>query len=257
MPPDDNWLDECLFSLCFVCYTLIDFKATKIGTVFLFSKRSRTFLVTFLFETGPKVSGKDRIFAGMNKPVENKGCSWWALFWSFFKIGGLTFGGGYAMIPIMQHEIIHNRKWISSDEFIELLALAQTSPGPIAVNTAVFVGYKTRGYRGAVTALLGTVLPAFCIILLIAVFFADFTKYPVVESAFRGMRPAVVALIAAPVYNMLKGMGIFRIMLAVIAAVVVGFLGVSPVWFLLTGAVGGIIYGITRKENENKPDGLT
>ena len=153
------------------------------------------------------------------------------------------------MIPIMQHEIIHNRKWISADEFIELLALAQTSPGPIAVNTAVFVGYKTRGYAGAVIAMLGTVLPAFIIILLIAVFFADYAKYPLVESAFKGMRPAVVALIAAPVYNMLKGLGWFRIGIAAAVAVVVGFLGISPMWFLLAGALGGLIYGITRKDN--------
>lgn len=193
----------------------------------------------------------------MNHLSDKPRGSFGQLFWSFFKIGGLTFGGGYAMIPIMQHEIIHNRRWIDAEEFIELLALAQTSPGPIAVNTAVFVGYKIHGYRGAITAMLGTVLPAFCIILLIAMFFADYTKYPLVESAFKGMRPAVVALIAAPVYNMLKGMGGFRIVLACAAAVVVGFLGVSPVWFLIAGAVGGVVYGMTRKENKDNLNDLT
>lgn len=169
------------------------------------------------------------------------------LFWAFLKIGGLTFGGGYAMIQIMQHEIVRRRAWIDSEEFVELLALAQTSPGPIAVNTAVFVGYKTQGFRGAVAAMLGTVLPAFTIILLIAAFFADYSRYPLVESAFRGMRPAVVALIAAPVYNMARGMGWFRILIAAAAAVVMGFLGVSPVWFLIAGAAGGVVWGMTKK----------
>ena len=185
----------------------------------------------------------------MEKQVCNtSSCGWWSLFWSFFKIGALTFGGGYAMIPVIQHEIIDKKRWISSDEFVELLALAQTSPGPISLNTAVFVGYKLRGIRGAVVSTLGTVLPSFCIILLIAVFFADYARYPLVESAFKGMRPAVVALIAAPVYNMLKGQGWFRILLAAAVAVVVGFLGVSPIWFLLAGAVGGLVFGITRKD---------
>lgn len=201
----------------------------------------------------------NRIFAAMNEHVKkNKNrTSYGQLFWSFFKIGALTFGGGYAMIPIIQHEIIETRKWISADEFIELLALAQTSPGPISLNTAVFVGYKTRGYAGSVATLLGTILPSFLIILAIAVFFQDYTKYPLVEKAFRGMRPAVVALIAAPVYNMMKGLGLFRIVLALAVAVVVGFLGVSPVWFLLAGAVGGIVFGITRKENNDNLNNLT
>jgi chromate transporter len=175
------------------------------------------------------------------------------LFWSFFKIGGLTFGGGYAMIPIMQQEIIRNRRWIGTEEFVELLALAQTSPGPISVNTAVFVGYKTRGYVGAVTALLGTVLPAFGVILVIAAFFADYSRYPLVESAFKGMRPAVVALIAAPVYNMLKGMGWSRIALALIVAVAVGFLALSPIYFLIAGAVGGILWSLLRKDKPTDP----
>lgn len=174
--------------------------------------------------------------------------TYFQLFWSFFKIGGLTFGGGYAMLPIIQHEIINNRKWISEDEFIELLALAQTSPGPIAVNTAVFVGYKMHKIKGAVLALLGTVLPPFTVILLIALFFSDFTKYPVVERAFKGMRPAVVALIAAPVYNMAKGLGWTKMLVAGAVAVVIGFMGVSPIYFLIAGALGGLFYGMSRKE---------
>lgn len=170
------------------------------------------------------------------------------LFWSFFKIGCFTFGGGYAMIPLIQKEIIEKRKWISGEEFMELLALAQTSPGPIAINTSVFVGYKLRGVPGSIAAVLGSTIPSFSIILVIAMYFADFSEYPIVERAFRGMRPAVVALIAAPVYNMAKGMGWMKITLAAAVAVVVGFMGVSPIWFLLAGGIGGLLYGVFNKE---------
>ncbi|MCC8088129.1 MAG: chromate transporter [Rikenellaceae bacterium] len=162
-------------------------------------------------------------------------------------MGCFTFGGGYAMVPLIQREIIDNRKWISADEFLDLLALAQSSPGPIAINTSVFVGYKMRGILGSIVCIVGTILASFVIILLIAMFFSDFTKYPLVESAFKGMRPVVVALIAAPVYGMAKGMGWIKITLAAAVAVIVGFLGVSPVYFLIAGVVGGIIWGLSNK----------
>ena len=95
------------------------------------------------------------------------------IFLSFFKIGLFTFGGGYAMLPLIERELIAKRKWIEQKEFLDLLTLAQSVPGPIAVNTSVFVGYKVRGFGGAVAALLGAVLPSFVIILAIALFFAD------------------------------------------------------------------------------------
>ncbi len=188
---------------------------------------------------------------GESQPLVSK---YWEMFWSFFKIGCFTFGGGYAMLPLIQREIIERKKWIGSDEFLELLALAQTSPGPVALNTSVFVGYKRAKLGGALASILGTVLPSFIIILIIAVFFTDFTSYPLVESAFRGMRPAVVALIAAPVYGMMKGMGWKSVVLALAVAVVVGFMGLSPVWFLLAGAVGGIVYGMYGSGDRGKND---
>ena len=94
------------------------------------------------------------------------------LFRSFFKIGLFTFGGGYAMVPLIEAEIIERRRWLPQGEFLDLLTLAQSSPGPIAVNTSVFIGYKVRGLRGAVAASLGAVLPSFLIILIVAIFFA-------------------------------------------------------------------------------------
>lgn len=124
------------------------------------------------------------------------------IFLSFFKIGLFTFGGGYAMLPLIERELIAKRKWIEQKEFLDLLTLAQSVPGPIAVNTSVFVGYKVRGFGGAVAALLGAVLPSFVIILAIALFFADIRQNPVVDAAFKGMRPAVVALIIGPVISL-------------------------------------------------------
>ena len=113
------------------------------------------------------------------------------LFAVFLKIGAFTFGGGYAMIPLIQKEITEKRGWMTDDDVLEIVAIAESTPGPIAVNTAVFVGYKVRGLRGAAAALLGTVTPSFVIILAIAIFFAGIRQNPVVDAAFKGMRPAV------------------------------------------------------------------
>ena len=111
------------------------------------------------------------------------------IFVSFLKIGMFTFGGGYAMLPLIERELITKRKWIEQKEFLDLLTLAQSVPGPIAVNTSVFVGYKVRGLRGAAAALLGTVTPSFVIILVIAIFFAGIRQNPVVDAAFKGADP--------------------------------------------------------------------
>ena len=170
------------------------------------------------------------------------------LLYSFFKIGSFTFGGGYAMVPLIQKEIVENKKWISKDEFIELLALAQSVPGAIAINSAIFVGYRLKKSIGSVAALLGIVIPSFIIILAIAMFFADFKDNPTVNNVFKGMRPAVVALIVTPIYNLAKGMGWYKIAIAIIGAFIVWFLGVSPVYLIIIGAVAGFLYGIYRKE---------
>ena len=120
------------------------------------------------------------------------------IFKTFFKIGVFTFGGGYAMIPLIGAEVIDRRGWIAEKDFLELLTLAQSAPGPIALNTAVFVGYKMQRYAGALAAVMGVVVPSFTIILIIAMFFSDIRDNQWVDAAFRGMRPAVVALIVAP-----------------------------------------------------------
>ena len=161
------------------------------------------------------------------------------IFWSFLKIGAFTFGGGYAMIPLIQHEVIHRRGWIEERNFLDLLTLAQTAPGPIALNTAVFVGYKRRGYLGALSAILGVILPSFLVILVVAIFFASIRNNTYVDAAFKGMRPAVVALIVAPIVGLTKGMRWWLVAVALAVALVVWYFGISPVWFLIAGAVVG------------------
>ena len=120
----------------------------------------------------------------------------------FFKIGLFTIGGGYAMVPLIQNEVVDRKKWISKEDFIDLLAIAQSAPGVFAVNIAIFIGYKLRKKKGAVVMTLGTVLPSFLIILAIAIFFQQFKEFEIVEKIFKGIRPAVVALRAGPTFNM-------------------------------------------------------
>lgn len=113
----------------------------------------------------------------------------------FFKIGAFTIGGGYAMVPLIENEIVTKRKWIAQEDFIDLLAISQSAPGILAVNISIFIGYKLRGIRGSIVTALGTILPSFIIILAIALFFHSFKDNPIVERIFKGIRPAVVALI--------------------------------------------------------------
>ena len=122
------------------------------------------------------------------------------------------------MIPLIQHEVINRRGWIEEHTFLDMLTLAQTAPGPISLNTAVFVGYKCRGVLGALIAVLGVVLPSFFIILLIAIFFSEIRTNHWVDAAFKGMRPAVVALIVAPIIGLCRGMNRWLIVVAVAVA---------------------------------------
>ncbi len=171
---------------------------------------------------------------------------YWELFCSFFKIGIFTFGGGYAMIPIIQAEVITRKGWIKEQEFLDLLTLAQSAPGPISLNTAVFVGYKMYGYRGALSALTGVVLPSFTILLLVAMFFSQIRQNPIVDAAFRGMQPIVVAIMLAPILGFTKGMHWTLITLAAAITMVIWYFGFSPIYLLIAGAVAGLAWAATR-----------
>ena len=123
-------------------------------------------------------------------------------FKTFVKIGAFTLGGGYAMIPLIEAEVVEKRGWVSKDEFVDMLAIAQSCPGVFAINISVFIGYKMRKTAGALCTALGTALPSFLIILAIAMCFRHFIDIPWVSAMFMGIRPAVVALIAVPTFNM-------------------------------------------------------
>lgn len=166
-----------------------------------------------------------------------------------------TFGGGYAMIPMIRREIVDIRGWVSSERFLDLLTLAQSAPGPISLNTAVFVGYNIRRYGGAAAAILGAVIPSFAIMLLLAVFFSDIRENHVVDAVFKGMRPAVVALILAPVIGLSRGMGVYRIGIAILVAAAIWRLGLSPIWFIIAGAAGGIAWAAWRRKYGRKKYG--
>ena len=157
------------------------------------------------------------------------------LFWTYLKIGTFTLGGGYAMLPLIQREVVDRKGWIDEEEFLNMIALAQAAPGLIAVNSAIFIGWRVGGWKGVCGAVLGAVLPSFLIILAIAMVFQEWKESPAVEAAFKGIRPAVVALIAAPLFKMAKSAKISWVTALIpIAAALLIWLGhVNPVWVIL------------------------
>lgn len=163
------------------------------------------------------------------------------LFWVFFKIGAFTFGGGYAMIPLIKAELVDCKKWITDDEFFDVLAIAQSSPGPLAVNVSVFLGLKTCGFWGLIFATVGATLPSFIVILAIAMVLGNIQDNPYVVAAFKGIKPAVVALILVPVWTLAQKAKITKakLILPIGVSIAVAFLNVSPIFFVIAGMVGG------------------
>ena len=174
------------------------------------------------------------------------------LFAIFFRIGLFTIGGGYAMIPLIEAEVVNKHKWIGKTEFLDLIAIAQSCPGVFAINISTFIGYKKRGTAGALCCALGTALPSFLIILLIAMFFHNFQNIPWVASVFAGIRPAVVALIAVPTWNMAVRAKITFIncWIPFITAILIWALGVNPIYIILAAGIGGFLYGQFIKPTE-------
>lgn len=167
------------------------------------------------------------------------------MFKTFFKIGAFTLGGGYAMIPIIENEVVEKHQWVNRDEFLDLIAVAQSCPGVFAINISIFIGYKLQKMRGALSACLGTALPSFLIILLIALFFHSFMDVPWVAAMFRGIRPAVVALIAVPTFKLSKtaGISLVNCWIPILSAVLIWALGVNPIYIIMAAALGGYLYG--------------
>ena len=173
-------------------------------------------------------------------------------FKTFLKIRAFTLGGGYAMIPIIEAEVVERHKWLSREEFADIIAVAQSCPGALAINMSVFIGYRLRRLPGAVCTCLATALPSFLIILLIALFFHRFQDVPWVAAMFRGIRPAVVALIAVPTFNLAKNakIGMSNCWIPVVSTIAIWALHVNPVFIILAAIIGGYLYGKLIKPTE-------
>ena len=183
-----------------------------------------------------------------------------SLFVSMFKIGLFTFGGGYAMISFLEREFVEKKNWLSHDEFMDLIVIAESSPGPIAINCATYIGYKVGKGSGAVAATLGMVMPSFCIIYLISLFFNQFLSITWVSSAFRGIQSCVVFLILSAGLKMLKKMKKTPFSISVTAITFVSMvtfwlLGVrfsSVFYILISGCLGLSSWGIKRHNEQKK-----
>ena len=170
------------------------------------------------------------------------------LFFTFCRIGGLTFGGGYAMLPIIQKEIVEEKKWATEEEVLDYYAVGQCTPGIIAVNTATFIGYKVHGIIGAIVATLGVVFPSFIIITIIAALLKNFANYSIVQHAFSGIRVVVIALIVSAILKLAKTSikNSTTLIIAIIAFILVAFVNLSPIYIVIAVACIGLILKFIR-----------
>ena len=168
------------------------------------------------------------------------------LFFSFFKIGAFTLGGGYAMLSMVEKAVVDQKKWIPNDEFWDMIAVVQSLPGVFAVNTALYVGHRVAGTKGAFAAMLGAIIPSITIILLLATVFREYRDQPVVERIFKGIRPCVVALILAPSLRMIKSAKVtWKTAIIPIATVfLIWWLKISPAYVILAAIAGSLIYAL-------------
>lgn len=166
------------------------------------------------------------------------------LFLSIFKIGTFTFGGGYAMIPLIEEEVVVNKGWISKEEFWDILVVSQSLPGALAVNTSVFLGYKIGGFIGAMVALLAVILPSFLIILIIAVFFMKFRDNYYVNAAFKGITAAVPMLVLIGAISLSKGLekNIRTLITIIIGIIALAFFNIHPVLVIIISGLYGVIF---------------
>lgn len=176
------------------------------------------------------------------------------LFIMFFSMGAFTFGGGYAMLPMIQEEIVNKRNWATEEEIINYYAIGQCTPGIIAVNTATFIGHKRKGIPGAIAATLGFVAPSLIIISIIAKFFKEFGDYEIVQHAFNGIQVVVVALITITVANMFKQSvrDNYARILFILAFIIIGIFKLSPIIVVVTSSLFGILRFRNREFKEKK-----
>jgi len=196
----------------------------------------------------------DRILVGEE---ENKLHLLWQIFSSFFKVGAFTIGGGYAMLPVMQRDLVDRLGWLDEQEFMETIAVTQSAPGAIAVNTAIFIGKKMAGMPGVVAGCLGVVLPSFMIILTIAMFFQNILSWPPAVNFFSGVRPAVVALIAHVAWKMGRKLitnKYYLIMFFAALAIIVLVPQLHPVWVILSSGVATVLWTATQRKPQREAE---
>ena len=184
------------------------------------------------------------------------------LFFSMLKIGCFAFGGGYAIIALLENEFITKRKWIEHDEFLDIVAIAESTPGPIAINVATYVGYKLKGFFGAVAATVGVCVPSFVIMYLVSLFYERFMEISIIAAAFKGIQICVVYLIASAGIKILKKMKKTAINTVVFSVTCIGMIlctlfdvHISSVWFILAAGTLGLLAFFVKSRNakgENK-----
>jgi chromate transporter len=166
------------------------------------------------------------------------------IFLSIFKIGAFTFGGGYAMIPLIEQEVVNNKKWLNKDEFMDVLVVAQSLPGAMAINASIFLGYRIAGILGAISALIAVILPSFIIIILIAAFFMQFRNNYYVNAAFMGITAAVPMLVLVGAISLAKGIpkNLRSLITILISLIVLIFFHINPVVVIIVSGVYGAIF---------------
>lgn len=201
--------------------------------------------------------------------MERKFKNYLNLFWTWFKIGICTFGGGYAMIALIQEKLVEDKKWTTDEELSKIIAIAESTPGPIAINSATYIGHKLLGVLGSVCATFGVVLPSFIVIFVISLFFDNLLQYTVVANAFKGIQAAVAALILIAGFRMFNKskkdflcVAVFTVALAATVAIEVFDVNFSSLFLIIAGAVVGLFSVLLPRKsiddasvstNEKKP----
>ncbi len=178
----------------------------------------------------------------------------WKLFCIFFKIGAFTFGGGYAMIPLISREVAQKRNWITDEEILDIIAIAESTPGPIAINSATFVGYKVAGFWGAAAATVGVVLPSFVVISIISFVLEQFREFSAVKYAFFGIRAGVLALLIKALWTMYCKCpkGLLSYILMALSFIVAALTNISVLYIILFCAAVGIVTSLVNERRMAK-----
>lgn len=177
------------------------------------------------------------------------------IFILFFKIGAFTIGGGYAMLSLIEDEIVNKKKWLEKEEFVDGMAIAQSTPGVLAVNISLITGYKIAGFSGMIVGMLGAVLPSFFIVLFLSQALLVYGNHHLIVGIFNGIKPAITALILISVYRIGKSANInrYNFILPIIVAILIRYFGVSPIFIIIaTMVLGNIFYILKEKKEDDK-----